>query len=55
MPMIGQPVLMAKSRIFTIFSPYTSPRAPPKMVTSWLNTHTGRPWIEPRPVTTPSV
>lgn len=28
---------------------------PPKIVTSWLNTQTGRPWIAPTPVMTPSV
>jgi len=54
-PMIGHPVLIAKSRILTIFCPYTSPRAPPNRVTSWENTHTGRPWMAPTPVITPSV
>ncbi len=54
MPMSGTPVFSAKSWILTIFSPYTWPSAPPKMVTSWLNTHTGRPWMDPVPVMTPS-
>ena len=54
MPMIGRPVLMARSITLTIFSPYTSPSAPPNTVTSWLNTHTGRPSMVPCPVTTPS-
>jgi hypothetical protein len=41
MPMTGQPVFIARSMTLTIFSPYTSPSAPPKTVTSWLNTQTG--------------
>ena len=47
MPMIGQPVLMARSMTFVIFSPYTSPRLPPKIEKSWLKTHTWRPSIVP--------
>ena len=47
MPMIGQPVLMARSITLVIFSPYTSPREPPKIVKSWLNTHTWRPSTVP--------
>jgi hypothetical protein len=54
MPMTGQPVFSAKSMTLTIFSPCTSPRAPPKTVKSWENTATGRPSIVPYPVTTPS-
>jgi len=40
MPMIGQPVLMARSMTLQIFSPYTWPREPPKMVKSWEKTQT---------------
>ena len=40
-PIIGHPVFSAKSTILTIFPPYTSPRLPPKIVTSWLK-NTGR-------------
>ena len=40
MPMIGQPVFMARSMTLVIFSPYTWPSEPPKIVKSWLNTHT---------------
>ena len=47
MPMIGQPVLIARSMILMIFSPYTSPSEPPKMVKSWLNTQTWRPSTVP--------
>jgi hypothetical protein len=47
MPMTGQPILMAKSMTLTIFSPYTSPSAPPKTVKSWAKTHTGRPSMVP--------
>ena len=38
-----------------IFSANTSPSAPPKTVKSWLNTHTLRPSMVPKPVITPSV
>src|SRR3954454_10581220 len=54
MPITGQPILAARSMIFTIFSAITSPREPPKTVKSWLNTQTGRPSILPWPVTTAS-
>ena len=54
MPISGQPVLVAKSMILAIFAPYTSPSEPPKTPTSWLNTQTGRPWIAPTPMITPS-
>ena len=47
MPMIGQPVLIARSITLVIFSPYTSPREPPKIVKSWLNTQTWRPSTVP--------
>ena len=47
MPMIGQPVLMARSITLVIFSPYTSPSEPPKTVKSWENTHTWRPSMVP--------
>ena len=47
MPTTGQPVFIAKSSTLTIFSPYTSPSAPPKTVTSWLKTQTGRPSTVP--------
>ena len=47
MPMIGQPVLMARSITLVIFSPYTSPSEPPKIVKSWLNTQTWRPSTVP--------
>ena len=40
--------------ILTIFSPYTCPRLPPKTVTSWLKTQTGRSSMVPKPVMTPS-
>ena len=40
MPMMGQPALMARSMTLQIFSPYTWPREPPKIVKSWLKTHT---------------
>ena len=54
MPIIGQPILAARSMILHIFSPITSPSEPPKTVKSWLNTHTVRPSIVPWPVTTAS-
>ena len=54
MPITGQPILAARSMIFTIFSAMTSPSEPPNTVKSWLNTHTGRPLIVPWPVTTAS-
>ena len=54
MPIMGMPVLRAKSMTLTIFSPYTSPSEPPKTVASWLNTATLRPSIVPVPVITPS-
>ena len=47
MPMIGQPVLIARSMTLQIFSPYTSPSEPPKTVKSWENTHTWRPSMVP--------
>ena len=47
MPMIGQPVLMARSMTLVIFSPYTSPREPPKIVKSWEKTQAWRPLIVP--------
>ena len=40
MPIMGMPVLRARSMTLTIFSPYTSPSEPPKTVASWLNTAT---------------
>ena len=52
--MTGQPTLVATSITLMIFSPYTSPSAPPNTVASWLNTATGLPSIVPVPVTTPS-
>ena len=54
MPITGQPILAARSMIFTIFSAITSPSEPPNTVKSWLKTHTGRPSIVPWPVTTAS-
>src|SRR3954447_10681635 len=51
-PITGQPILAARSMILHIFSAMTSPSEPPKIVKSWLNTHTRRPSIVPRPVTT---
>ena len=47
MPMTGQPVFSAKSITLTIFSPYTSPSAPPKTVKSCEKTATGRPSTVP--------
>ena len=47
MPMIGQPVFIARSMTLTIFSPKTWPRLPPKTVKSWANTHTWRPSMVP--------
>ena len=47
MPMMGQPVFMARSITLVIFSPYTSPSEPPKTVKSWENTHTWRPSTVP--------
>ena len=47
MPMIGQPVFMARSMTLTIFSPKTWPSEPPKTVKSWANTHTWRPSMVP--------
>ena len=46
-PMMGQPVLRARSMTLTIFSPNTSPSDPPKTVKSCEKTHTGRPSIVP--------
>ena len=54
MPITGQPILAARSMIFTIFSAITSPSEPPKTVKSWLKTQTRRPSIVPWPVTTAS-
>ena len=47
MPMIGQPVLIARSITLVIFSPYTSPRDPPNTVKSWEKTQTMRPSMVP--------
>ena len=47
MPMIGQPVFIARSMTLTIFSPNTWPSEPPKTVKSWANTHTWRPSMVP--------
>ncbi len=52
--MTGQPVFMARSMTFTIFSPKTSPSEPPKTVKSCAKTQTCRPSTVPYPVTTPS-
>ena len=46
-PTIGTPVRSARSITLRIFSPYTSPRAPPNTAASWLNTTTGRPSTVP--------
>jgi hypothetical protein len=46
-PMTGQPFFSAKSMTLTIFSPYTSPSEPPKIVKSCEYTHTGRPSTVP--------
>ncbi len=54
MPISGQPVFRAWSITLTIFSPCTSPSAPPNTVKSWLKTQTGLPSMVPWPVTTPS-
>src|SRR6476659_3735260 len=54
MPTTGRPERSAKSRILTIFSPYTSPSEPPYTATSWENTQISRPSTVPYPVTTPS-
>ena len=54
-PMIGRPIVVARSMILWIFSPWVSPSAPPKTVKSWEKTQTFRPSIVPKPVMTPSV
>lgn len=54
MPMIGTPVLRARSITLMIFSPATSPSEPPKIVKSCEYTATCRPWMVPVPVTTAS-
>ena len=46
-PISGHPVFIARSITLQIFSPYTWPRLPPKMVKSWENTHTWRPSMVP--------
>ncbi len=53
--MKGAPVERARSITFWIFSANTSPREPPLMVKSWLNTKTLRPSTVPQPVMMPSV
>ena len=40
--------------ILQIFRAYASESEPPKTVKSCANTNTGRPWMRPEPVTTPS-
>ncbi len=52
---MGTPIEAARSMTLWIFSANTSPRAPPKTVKSWLNTHTRRPSMVAKPVITPSV
>ncbi len=47
MPMIGQPVFIARSMTLTIFSPKTWPSDPPKTVKSCANTQTWRPSTVP--------
>ena len=47
MPISGQPVFIARSMTLTIFSPYTWPRLPPKIVKSCENTQTWRPSMVP--------
>ena len=47
MPIIGQPIFMARSMTLTIFSPKTSPSDPPNTVKSCENTHTWRPSTVP--------
>ena len=54
-PMTGTPSEEAKSMTLCTFSAKTSPSAPPKTVKSWLNTHTFRPSMVPKPVMMPSV
>ena len=53
-PIIGTPVLRARSMTFAIFSPTTVESEPPKTVKSCAKTQTGRPSIWPQPVTTAS-
>ena len=53
-PMTGAPFSIARFMIFTIFEACARPSEPPKTVKSWLKTYTSRPWIVPKPVTTPS-
>src|SRR5438552_2118314 len=53
-PMIGAPVLSARSITLQIFSACASESEPPKTVKSCAKTYTRRPSIRPYPVTTPS-
>lgn len=46
-PTTGQPIFIARSMTFTIFSPKTSPRLPPKIVKSCANTQIWRPSTVP--------
>ncbi len=46
-PMIGQPVEIARSMTLQIFCAYTSPKDPPKTVKSWLKTQTFLPATSP--------
>ncbi len=53
-PITGTPVFIARSMILQIFRAYVSESEPPKTVKSCAKTNTGRPWMRPEPVTTPS-
>src|SRR5213080_3367583 len=53
-PMIGTPVFMARSITLQILRAYASESEPPNTVKSCAKTNTGRPWMRPDPVTTPS-
>src|SRR5215469_1105868 len=54
MPIIGQPILTARSMTLQIFSANTSPSEPPSTLKSCEKMHTRRPSIVPWPVMTPS-
>src|SRR5579863_6769106 len=53
-PIMGAPLRMARSIIFTIFCALDSESEPPKTVKSCAKTYTRRPSMRPKPVTKPS-
>ena len=54
MPITGKPSLIAWSITLQIFAAWVSDNEPPNTVKSCEYTNTGRPFINPLPVTTPS-